>query len=216
MSGSELEAGWVADDLQAEFPELRLWSVRCEARPGRSTPGLRQRLKTLSSRFYGAQAVQLRTDPIPHAYRVFYRHVGLDPDTERTPVEAAVVNRLLHGGFRSRGLVEDALLVAVAETGVPLWALDDATLDGPIGIRAAGDDEPLGRGQYAPDARPGRLVVADRASPVAELFADPAPGHGPGDGTEALRVYAVQVAGVPAIHVEEAFWLVAEALDTSG
>ena len=111
---------------------------RRQARPGRSTPGLRERLKALSSRFYGAQAVQLRTDPIPHAYRVFYRHVGLDPDTERTPVEAAVVNRLLHGGFRSRGLVEDALLVAVAETGVPLWALDEATLDGAIGIRMAG------------------------------------------------------------------------------
>ena len=211
----ELERGWVAEDLAAEFPELRLWSLRHVVRPGPTTPGLRERLKTLSSRFYGAQAVQLRTDPIPHAYRVFYRHVGLDPDTERTPVEAAVVNRLLHGGFRSRGLVEDALLVAVAETAVPLWALDDATLDGAIGIRTAGDAESLGRGEYAPDARPGRLVVADSTSPVAELFADPAPGHGPGKETEALRIFAVQVAGVPAIHVEEAFWLATEALDSS-
>ena len=216
MTARELERGWVDAGLQAEFPELRLWSVCHEARPGTSTPGLRERLRTLSSRFYGAQAVQLRTEPIPHAYRVFYRHVGLDPDTERTPVEAAVVERLLHGGFRSRGLVEDALLVAVAETSVPLWALDDATLDGPIGIRPATDRERLGRGEYAPDARPGRLVVADQTAPVAELFADPAPGHGPGEGTEALRVYAVQVAGVPAIHVEEAFWLVSEALDSAG
>jgi DNA/RNA-binding domain of Phe-tRNA-synthetase-like protein len=215
MSAGDLELGWVAEELAAEFPELRLWSVRHEARPARSTPGLRERLKVLSSRFYGSQAVQLRTDPIPHAYRVFYRHVGLDPDTERTPVEAAVVNRLLHGAFRSRGLIEDALLVAVAETGVPLWALDDATLDGPIGIRMAGDAEQLGRGEYAPDARPGRLVVADAASPVAELFADAAPGHGPGEGTEALRIYTVQVAGVPSIHVEEAFWLASEALDSA-
>ena len=113
--------------------------MRVPARPGRSTPGLRERLRTLSSRFHGAQAIQLRTDPIPHAYRVFYRHVGLDPDTERTPVEAAVVDRLMHGGFRSRGLVEDALLIAVAETGVPLWALDDATLEGALGIRLAGE-----------------------------------------------------------------------------
>jgi DNA/RNA-binding domain of Phe-tRNA-synthetase-like protein len=215
MSAGAPELGWVAGDLQAEFPELRLWTARCAARPGPSTAGLRERLKALSSRFYGAQAVQLRTDPIPHAYRVFYRHVGLDPDTERTPVEAAVVNRLLHGAFRSRGLVEDALLVAVAETGVPLWALDDATLDGPIGIRLAGETEQLGRGEYAPDARPGRLVVADSASPVAELFGAPAPGHAPSKGTEALRVYAVQVAGVPAIHVEEAFWLASEALDSA-
>ena len=45
MSAAELERGWVAEDLQSEFPELRLWSVRCEAQPGRSTPGLKQRLK---------------------------------------------------------------------------------------------------------------------------------------------------------------------------
>ena len=215
MSGPELELGWVAADLQAEFPELRLWSARVEASPGRSTAGLRERLRTLSNRFHGARAIQLRTDPIPHAYRVFYRHVGLDPDTERTPVEAAVVNRLLHGGFRSRGLIEDALLVAVAETGVPLWALDEATLEGEIGIRRAGAAESRGRGEYASDARPGRLVVADQRSPVAELFADPQAGHGPGEGTEALRIYAVQVAGVPAIHVEEAFWLASEALDSA-
>ena len=124
------EAGWVAPDVAAEFPELRLWSMRVEAQPGRSTPGLRERLRTLSNRFHGARAIQLRTDPIPHAYRVFYRHIGMDPDTERVPVEAAALDRLVRGAFTSRGLVEDALLVAVAETGVPAWAFDDATLDG--------------------------------------------------------------------------------------
>jgi hypothetical protein len=214
MTGAP-EPGWIADELRAELPELRLWSMRHAGRPGRSTPGLKQRLRSLSDHFTGAQAVQLRTAPIPHAYRVFYRHVGLDPDTDRTPVEAAVVDRLLQGGFRSRGLLEDALLVAVAETGVPLWALDDATLDGPLGIRAAGERERLGRGELAPDARPGRLVVADAAAPVAELFGDPAPGHAPAAGTTALRLYTVQVKGVPAIHVEEAFWLAAEALDSA-
>jgi DNA/RNA-binding domain of Phe-tRNA-synthetase-like protein len=210
------QAGWIDPDLQAEFPGLRLWSVRCATRMGRSTPGLREQLRQLSSRFGGAQAVQLRTDPIPQAYRTFYRQVGLDPDTERTPVEAAAIGRLLHGGFRSRGLVEDALLVAVAETGVPLWALDDDTLDGPIGIRAAGDTESIGRGELADDALPGRLVVADRGGPVAELFADPPAAHAPGRATAAVRIYAVQVAGVPAIHVEEAFWLAAQALDSGG
>jgi DNA/RNA-binding domain of Phe-tRNA-synthetase-like protein len=212
----ELERGWADEALQAEHPELRLWSTTIAARPGRSTPGLRERLRVLSSRFHGAQAVQLRTDPIPHAYRVFYRHVGLDPDTERTPVEAAVVNRLLHGGFQSRGLIEDALLIAVAETGVPLWALDEATLDGPLGIRTAGDRESLGRGELADDAQPGRLVVADAAGPVAELFGDPPAAHAPGKTTDLLRVFAVQVAGVPSIHVEEAFWLASEALDSAG
>ena len=47
------------------------------------------------------------------------------------------MRRLMHGGFESHGALEDALLLAVVETGVPIWALDDATLDGPLGIRAA-------------------------------------------------------------------------------
>ena len=212
----ELERGWVDEGLQAEYPELRLWSARVPVVPGRSNPGLRERLRVLSSRMTGAQAVPMRTDPIPHAYRVFYRHVGLDPDTDRTPVEAAVVNRLLHGGFRSRGLVEDALLIAVAETGVPLWALDDSTLDGPLGIRPAGPAESIGRGELADDALPNRLVVADAAGPVAELFGDPPAAHAPGRETGVVRMYAVQVAGVPAIHVDEAFWLACEALDSIG
>lgn len=210
---AEPATGWIDPAIAAEFPELRLWSVRSEARPGRSTPGLRERLQTLSSRFYGAQAVQLRTDPIPHAYRVFFRHIGIDPDTDRTPVEAAALQRLMHGGFRSHGRIEDALLIAVAETGVPAWAFDDATLEGELGIRPASDGERLGRAELADDLRPGRLVVADERSPVAELFGDPAPGHAVTAGTTALRVCTVQPAGVPTIHVEEALWLVAEALE---
>ena len=208
-------AGWIAEELASELPGLRLWSIEHDAVPGPSTPGLRERLEHLSGRIHGAEAVQLRSAPIPHAYRVFYRHIGLDPDTERTPVEAAVVSRLIDGGFRSRGLVPDALLVAVAETGLPLWALDDATLDGPLGIRPTGAEESIGRGALADEAPPGRLVVADAAGPVAELFADPPRAHAPGLGTTRLRIYAVQVAGVPAIHVEEAFWLATEALDSA-
>ena len=212
----DLERGWVDPELQAEFPELRLWTHARPGSAGRSNRGLRDRLRELSSRLHGAHAVKLRTDPIPHAYRVFYRHVGLDPDTERTPVEAAMVNRLLHGGFRSRGLVEDALLVAVAETAVPVWALDDDTLDGPLGVRPAGEAESLGRGELPHDALPGRLVVADGSGPVAELFGEPPAAHAPTAETTTLRLYAVQVAGVPAIHVEEAFWLASEALDSTG
>jgi len=209
----EATAGWIDPEIAAEFPELRLWSLRLEATPGRSGPGLRERLRGLSSRFHGAHAIKLRTDPIPHAYRVFFRHIGIDPDTDRTPVEAAALDRLVQGGFRSRGRIEDALLIAVAETGVPAWALDDATLEGELGIRPATDGEQLGRAELADDLRPGRLVVADERSPVAELFGDPAPGHAVTSATTALRVYTVQPAGVPTIHVEEALWLVTEALE---
>jgi DNA/RNA-binding domain of Phe-tRNA-synthetase-like protein len=206
----EPQQGWVSPEVAEEFPELRLWSLRVEAAAGRSTPGLKQRLRHLSDRFTGAKAIALRTDPIPHAYRVFYRHIGLDPDAERIPVEAVVLERLVQGGFVSSGRVEDALVIAVVETGVPVWALDDGRVEGPLGIRLTGDRESLGRGVQAPPLRAGRLVVADTASPLAELFGDPAPGHGVTDATTAMRFFTVQPAGVPAIHVEEALWMCAE------
>ena len=212
MIDAEPETGWIAPEVAEEFPELRLWSLRVPARPGASTPGLRQRLALLSDRFGGAKAIALRTDPIPHAYRVFYRHIGLDPDADRIPVEAVVLERLMHGGFASTNLLDDALVVGIVETGVPVWALDDDRVDGPLGIRLTGRSESLGRSTLAPPLREGRLVVADAASPLAELFGDPAPGHGVTDDTALMRLFTVQPAGVPAIHVEEALWLVAEAV----
>jgi len=211
---AEIEAGWVAPEIREEFPDLRLWSMRVEARPGPSPVGLRQRLRSLSDRYHGARAIQLRTDPIPHAYRVFFRHIGLDPDADRIPLEAAVLERLMHGGFRSQGLVDDALVIALVETGVPVWALDDDRLDGPLGIRLTGEREDLGRGPMPPPLREGRLVVADAASPLAELFGDPAPGHGVTPETTAIRLFTVQPGGVPAIHVEEALWTCAECMDS--
>ena len=214
MPPGEPEAGWVAPEIREEFPELRLWSLRVEARPGPSTPGLKERLRTLSSRYHGAQAVQLRTDPIPHAYRVFYRHIGLDPDADRIPLEAVVVERLMHGGFKSHNLVDDALVIALVETGVPVWALDDDAVQGPIGLRLSGERENLGRGELAPPLREGRLVIADESAPLAQLFGDPAPGHGVTLETSAIRLFTVQPAGVPMIHVEEALWLCADAMDS--
>jgi hypothetical protein len=197
---TEPEAGWVDPAVQAEFPELRLWSLAVPAAPGPTTPGLRRRLRVLSDRFTGAKAIQLRTDPIPHAYRVFFRHIGLDPDVQRIPLEAVVLDRLVKGGFRSEGLVPDALAIALVETGVPVWALDDTRVDGGLGIRA--EDE--------------RLVVADGAGVVCDLFADPGPDRAPGSGTTMMRLFTVQPAGVPAIHVEEALWSAGEAVTEVG
>ena len=72
---------------------------------------------------------------MPSAYRVFFRHIGLDPDVQRTPVEAAVLERMLRGGFLSGGMLDDILLIALMDTGVPVWALDAAHVEGPLGIR---------------------------------------------------------------------------------
>ncbi len=61
----------------------------------------------------------MRQDPVPWAYRVFWRQVGIDPDTDRTPVEQIALDRLKWGGLRSRNLLDDAITIATLETGVP-------------------------------------------------------------------------------------------------
>ena len=209
---SEPEAGWVDAEVADEFPELRLFELAVDARPGRTPRSVQERLRYLSSRFRGPQAVAQRQQPVPWAYRVFYRHVGLDPDADRTPAEAAMLDRLMHGGFKSDNLLDDALLVALVETGVPIWALDAAKVDGTLGVRVAEEGEHLGRAEAAPPVPAGRLVVADARSPLAVLFGELAPGHGVTGDTASMRLFSVQVAGVPAIHVEEALFQCSEIL----
>jgi DNA/RNA-binding domain of Phe-tRNA-synthetase-like protein len=207
-----LDEGWVARELADEYPELRVVSATAPAPESRSSRALRERLALLADRFHGARALTMRREPVPSAYRAFFRHVGLDPDLQRTPIEAVALDRLLQGGFTSRGTLDDALLIAVVETGVPVWALDDDRVEGPLGLRTAQVGERLGEGEYAPDLAPGRLVVADAAAPVAVLFGDVAPSRRPGRDTRLVRLFTVAVPGVPDLHVEEALFGCADAL----
>jgi DNA/RNA-binding domain of Phe-tRNA-synthetase-like protein len=209
----DVRPGWIDDALARELPGLGIACVEAPAPIGRSASHrLDARLRALADRYAGPRAVTMRREAVPAAYRAFSRHVGLDPDVDRPPVEALAVERLLHGGFRSRGRVEDALLVGALETGVPLWALDAGRLSGPLGVRPARAGERLGEGELAPDLAPGRLVVADARVPVALLLGDVAAPFAPSPRTRRLAVFAVHVAGVPAIHVEEALWACADAL----
>jgi DNA/RNA-binding domain of Phe-tRNA-synthetase-like protein len=207
---SEPAVGWVAEEVRAEFPELRLLWLSIDGSPGRSPAGVKQRLRELSNRFRGAQAVVMRQQPIPWAYRVFYRQIGLDPDTHRTPVEAAAVERLLRGAFKSENLLDDALTIALVETGVPIWALDAASVEGALGLRLSEEGEHLGSGEAAPGVSPGRLVVADERLPLAVLFGEVAPGHGVTRQTTRMSLFSVQVPGVPSIHVDEAIYTCVE------
>jgi DNA/RNA-binding domain of Phe-tRNA-synthetase-like protein len=207
-----LDEGWVERELAEEYPDLRIVSVAAPAAGPRSPRALRERLALLADRFHGARALTMRREPVPAAYRVFFRHIGLDPDVQRTPVEAAALDRLVQGGFSSRGRLEDALLIAVVETGVPVWALDADRVDGPLGLRSARAGERLGEGEYADDLAPGRLVVADASGPVAVLFGDIAPSRRPDRDTTRLVLFAVAVPGVPALHLEEALFGCTDAL----
>lgn len=207
-------AGEVAPELSAEFPGLRLHWTALDARVRTSSPDLRRRLRTLSDRYLGAGVVAMRTQPIPHAYRAFYRQVGLDPDAARIPSEDAAVRRLVQGRFQSRDTVQDALLVALIETGVPVWGLDARVVDADsLGIRTAVAGERLGGLAAGATLAAGQLVVADVANVHATLFGPPAPEHAPGPRTRRLVLFTVGVEGVPAIHLEEALWVATDVIE---
>jgi DNA/RNA-binding domain of Phe-tRNA-synthetase-like protein len=204
--------GFIDPRVRDEFPGLALVWTTLEVRPRASSPrSVSQRLRHLSNRWHGAGVVSLRTQPIPHAYRTFFRQVGLDPDATRIPSEEAAVNRLLHGGFRSTGLLSDALLIALVETGVPVWALKAECVDAAgLGIRTSGSGEPFGSPEHPLTS--GRLVVADGSAAHAVLFGPLAPGHEADSRTRRLTLFSVGVPGVPAIHLEEALWSCGEIL----
>ena len=136
----------MAPHVAAEFPGLGIAWSRSTAAPA----GARRRsggaCASLSDRFYGAHAIHLRERPIPWAYRVFFRQIGLDPDHTRTPVEQLALDRLHDGAFKSRGLPADALTIATVETGVALRAFDA---------------EQVGRALH-PRLRPGREAARRR------------------------------------------------------
>lgn len=207
------QQGWVAPHIASEFPGLGIAWVEVDARAGRSPEPVRRRLRDLSDRTYGSQAIRLRERPIPWAYRVFFRQIGLDPDRTRTPVEQLTLDRLHDGGFRSHGLPTDALNVAIVETGVALRAFDAEGFEGRLCIRDTAPGESLA-GQAAELAK-GTLAIADEARPVAMLFGPAAEGLAVGKGTRRIAIAAVQVKGVPQIAVEEALWIAASTLEAA-
>jgi len=207
------EQGWVAPHLASEFPGLGVAWIEVDSQPRKSPDPVRRRLRDLSDRFYGAHAIHLRERPIPWAYRVFFRQIGLDPDRTRTPVEQLALDRLHDGAFKSRGLPVDALTISIVETGVALCAFDAEQLEGRLCIRDSAPGESLaGRpGELAH----GTLVVADDRSPVGLLFGAVAEGREVEPNTRRVAIVAVQVKGVPQISVDEALWMAAATLEAA-
>lgn len=207
-----LHSGRVAAVLREEFPGLALRYAVVEARPGRTPVDMKRRLRYLADRMHGQRALMMRREPIASAYRIFFRHIGLDPDEFRTPLEAAVLERLRSGGFASHGLVDDALTIATVETGVAMRALDAEKTSGRLAMRLAQPGERLGGDPNGLNLPEGALVIADDQRALGLIFGDTAPAAEVQRATERIAVCAVQVQGVPDISVEEAIWTCAGVL----
>ena len=59
----------------------------------------------------------------------------------------------------------------------------------------------------------GRLVIADASNALGVLFGPLAARYLPASATRRLMLFAVQVAGVPRLFVEEALWTCRAALE---
>ncbi|HET7485110.1 MAG TPA: phenylalanine--tRNA ligase beta subunit-related protein [Solirubrobacterales bacterium] len=206
------EQGWVSPHVADEFPGLGIAWVEVEGRQAASPEPVRRRLRDLSDRFYGSHAIHMRERPIPWAYRVFFRQIGLDPDRTRTPVEQLALDRLHDGAFVSRDTPADALTIATVETGVALRAFDAERLDGRLCIRDSAPGESL-PGKTSELAR-GTLIVGDERVPLEPLFGGGSPDHGVGAETSRIAIAAVQVKGVPQAAVDEALWLACAAIES--
>jgi DNA/RNA-binding domain of Phe-tRNA-synthetase-like protein len=200
-----MREGWVAPEVRAEFPQLALISVSMTAHWQLIQPQpIRAHLRVLADRWRGARAAKLRGEPVPAAYRAFFRQTGLDPDLTPTAIEQVIFARLMRGGFSSQGPLQDALQIALIETGVPVWALDTERLNGALGIRLGDPVQSLAGSLPAGE---DQLIVADEARALSGLFDSvPAPYRAT-TGTRQLTLFCIQVAGVPSLYVEEALWM---------
>jgi phenylalanyl-tRNA synthetase beta subunit len=94
---------------------------------------------------------------------------------------------------------------------VAIRAFDADRVALPLTIRPSAEGEGLeGRPGELPA---GTLVIADADRPVALLFGATGSGRGVHPDTTRTLAVGVGVKGVPEIAVEEALWLVADAMD---
>src|SRR5436305_6913071 len=206
----ELRRSAVEGSLREEFPELALWTAEVHARAGDSPPAVRRRLEDTARRLSAAAAIGDRGESTPWAYRVFARRLGIDPEEPQRAVEAAALRKGAGEWAQGGDLVEDAVLIAVAQTGVPVLAFDAADLDGELWLRRARAGERLaGDSRAIPE---GRTVLSDTVRAVAAPFGPVDAAAPVTTATERIALAALQVKGVPEMSVEEALWTVVEIL----
>ena len=89
-----------------------------------------------------------------------------------------MLERLRAGWFRSRNIVDDALTVAVVETGVAVRAFDADRVQGELGLRISQPGERLGGAPKGFELPEGTIVIADERDSVGLVFGDTAAGRG--------------------------------------
>jgi hypothetical protein len=155
----------------------------------RSPPTLRRRLQGLSDRHGGTHAISQSTREIPAAYDRLMRRLG---DAGRSPPEALTVARLIRGGYRSRGVLRDALAIATADTEIAVWALDADRVSGHLRL--------LDR------------AIADDTGALLALFATP---DSVTRATRRILLYALVAPGIPDLAAEEALAIAADVIASS-
>jgi DNA/RNA-binding domain of Phe-tRNA-synthetase-like protein len=203
MVDVDAEDGWVDHVVAREFPKLRMRYCVIEAGPVKSPAEMQHRLNDISSRFRGQKAMELPSKPIPSAYRVFQRQVGLNPETHPSPIEAISRDRILRGTFLSRNRLLDALLIATIESQIAIAVVDADTIELPLGIRQV-------RAEDRTDLPVGTLVLADATGVVAELLGAPEPANEVHLHTTRTAVVAIGVAGIADWMLDDALWRVAD------
>lgn len=198
----------MSGELGAEFPGLRADWLICQCSDHRCDPGVGERLAQLASRFSGRQAIELRQQQIPAAYRSFFRQVGIDPDQQPTPIEQAVLGRLLSGGNLPQDRISDGLLLALLETSVPVVAFEASGVSPPISVRGAEQGELVA----ADELEPGALILADGKRPLCQLFSTPVAPLAAAAKSESLLLVAVVVPGVSDLASDEALTIAAAAI----
>lgn len=170
---------------------------------------VRRQLEQLSDTVDARRAIGLRERKVVSAYRVFRRQLGLDPDVDHGPLEAAIVERMLRGAFLPQSLPADACTIATVETGVPVWAINADSLVGALGIRVASPGEAIGRGPDAAPVADESLAIADESGPLAILFRSPDPAVAPSPTGRSIGLFAIRVPGALKPAIDEALWLAA-------
>ena len=206
----ELAEGWVEAELAEEFPQLGVVHAPLAARPGRSPVEVKERLRQLADRYTGGHVIHMRQDAVPWAYRVFARQVGIDPDTDRTPVEAIALERLRRGGFKS----QQRCSTTPSRSPSPRPA-SRCSRSTPTGWRASPGCACPGPASGSPACarfRRARSWWPTTPRPVAVVLGEVSHEAGVTPATERMILCALRVKGVPPIAVEEALWTAAEVL----